>query len=149
MATIKSQLPAQYSNAATRPADCTQTMIDLFNLTGYIDSTLPNFTLVEDSLTAHAGGGQASALALSSTVFSHRVTTVASGADSVKLPAALAGGQPHFVMNSAAANSMQVFGTGTDTINDVAAGTGVAQAAGIGALYFPLANGKWYRVQGS
>lgn len=52
-------------------------------------------------------------------------------------------------MNSAAANSMQVFGSGTDTINDVVTATGVAQAAGKGAWYVDVAAGKWYRSLGA
>lgn len=103
---------------------------------------------IEDGLTAAAGGTQAAALALSATKSVHRVSTVATAADSVKLPAATAG-QVHFVMNSAAANSMQVFGSGTDTINDVATATGVAQAAGKGALYVCVSAGKWYRALGA
>src|SRR5262249_51571665 len=55
-----------------------------------------------NALTAHAGGGQGSALALTASI--NRVTTVATAADSVKLPAALAG-QSIVVINAAAANS--------------------------------------------
>lgn len=96
-----------------------------------------------DAITAHAGGGQASATALTSTI--NRVSTVATAADSVKLPASAAGLYVMLV-NGAATNSMQVFGSGTDTINDVATGTGVAQAAGVSAIYFCPVAGKWYRV---
>lgn len=147
MSTIKSQLPAQYSNASTRPADATQTMIDLFNMTGTIDSTLPNFTLLETGLTAHAGGTQAAALALSATVFVHKVDTVTSGNDSVRLPVSVAG-QTHIVINNAASNSLQVYGAGTDTINNVATATGVAQAAGIAGMYHCPVAGLWYRIVG-
>lgn len=84
-------------------------------------------------LTAHAGGGQASALLL--TAQFNRIDTVGTAADSVKLPAPTYVGQEVEVMNNAAANSMQVFGSGTDTINGAATGTGVAQAAGKFATY--------------
>ena len=101
---------------------------------------------VSDNLTAHAGGGQASALLLTSTV--NRVTTVASGNDSVALPLAVAGSEVKLI-NGAGVNSLQVFGSGTDIINDVATATGVAQLAGKAASYFCTTSapaGKWYRV---
>lgn len=100
---------------------------------------------VSDNLTAFAGGGQAGALLLTSR--NNRVSTVASAADSVRLPLAIAGITVE-VINGAASNSMQVFGSGTDTINDVATATGVAQAAGKAATYTCISAapaGKWYR----
>lgn len=96
-----------------------------------------------DALTAYAGGGQTNALQLTKGV--NRVSTVATAADSVKLPASAAG-MIVIVINGAASNSMQVFGAGTDTINDVATATGVAQAAGKSALYACPVAGKWYRI---
>lgn len=93
-------------------------------------------------ITAFAGGGQASATALTKTV--NNVTTVGTAADSVKLPTSAAG-LIVWVVNSTA-TSMQVFGAGTDTINDVATATGVAQAAGKSATYVCPVAGKWYRV---
>lgn len=96
-------------------------------------------------VTAFAGGGQASATAITTTVAS--VDTVASAADSVKLPAPTRVGQIHILINTSA-NSMQVFGSGTDTINAVATGTGVAQAAGKTAQYVATTIGtaaKWFR----
>lgn len=99
-----------------------------------------------NTVTAFAGGGQASATQL--TTSNNRVPTVATAADSVKLPLAVAGQTIHLV-NGHATNSMQVFGGGTDTINDVATGTGVAQAAGKAATYFCTKSapaGLWYRV---
>lgn len=101
---------------------------------------------VTAGLTALAGGGQTGATALPSVINS--VDTVASGNDSVALPLAVAG-QVIFVANNAAANSMQVFGSGTDTINNVATATGVAQAAAKGAVYMCTKSapaGKWFRV---
>lgn len=98
------------------------------------------------AFTAFAGGGQASATALG--YGTSRVDTVGSAADSVKLPTAVIGARC-LVINNAASNSMQVFGSGTDTINGVATGTGVAQAAGKAALYVcttaaPAA--AWFRL---
>lgn len=95
------------------------------------------------SITAYAGGGQTNATALTAQI--NHVTTVATAADSVKLPVSAAG-MSVTVINGAASNSMQVFGAGTDTINDVATATGVAQAAGKSATYHCPVAGKWYRV---
>jgi hypothetical protein len=98
-------------------------------------------------ITAHAGGGQASATLL--TAQYNRVDTVTTAADSVKLPAPSYIGQEVEVMNNAASNSMQVFGSGTDTINGVATGTGVAQAAGKFAMYKASSIGaaaSWHRI---
>lgn len=130
----------------TRPADNTQSMIDLAKTIDSINSVFSNFTLIEDGLTAGAGGGQSNAVALNANMFVHRVNTVTTAADSVSLPAAVVGVKPHVIVNAAASNSMQVFGAGTDTINDVAAATGVAQAAGKTAVYFCTTAGKWYRI---
>lgn len=93
-------------------------------------------------ITAHAGGGKTSATTLGYGL--SNVTTVASAADSVLLPAALPGALAVLVNNGA--SSMQVFGQGTDTINGVATGTGVAQAAGITALYVGTVAGAWMRL---
>lgn len=100
-------------------------------------------TSAATSITAAAGGGQSGATALTKGI--NHVTTVATAADSVKLPASAAGLVVH-VINGAASNSMQVFGAGTDTINDVATATGVAQAAGKAATYVCPVAGKWYRI---
>lgn len=100
---------------------------------------------VTTGLTATASGTQTTALAL--TAAANSVDTVATAADSVKLPLAVAG-LSVFVVNTAA-NSMQVFGSGTDTINAVATATGVAQAGGKSALYVCTASapaGKWFRL---
>jgi len=99
-----------------------------------------------DSVTAAAGGGQVNATALTGVM--SNVTVVATAADSVKLPLAQAG-MVYLLRNSDAADSMQVFGAGTDTINGVAYGTGVAQAAGKSALYFAITSapaGKWFQL---
>jgi hypothetical protein len=96
----------------------------------------------ESGITAFAGGGQSSARALTKQVNS--VDTVATAADSVRLPAATAG-RVVYVINTTA-TSMQVFGASTDTINGIATGTGVAQAAGKSATYVCAVAGAWYRV---
>ena len=93
----------------------------------------------QTGVTAHATGGQANATQL--TASQVQVSTVASLNDSVKLPPSQAGLQITIVNNGA--NSMQVFGTGSDTINGVAAGTGVAQAAAAVTIYYCFVAGNW------
>lgn len=95
-----------------------------------------------NALTAHAGGGQASALALTYPV--NNVTTVATAADSVALPVSVAGMEV-IVINDAS-NAMQVFGAGTDTIDDVATATGVSQLGKSVVLYTSPVAGKWYSL---
>jgi hypothetical protein len=90
-------------------------------------------------ITAHAGGGKASATVLRS-VF-NVVSTVGTAADSDLLPAARLGDR--ITVKNGGANAMQVFGQGTDTINGVATGTGVSQAAGATTIYFATADGAW------
>ncbi len=108
--------------------------IDTLSLTGLF------FESAADALTAHAGGGQASALALTAEV--NRFTTVATAGDSAKLPAS-SPGLSILIINSGA-NPMQVFGAGTDTINDVATATGVSQMPNSAVLYACTVAGKWY-----
>lgn len=100
---------------------------------------------VTTDITAEAAGTQAAATLLTSAINS--VDTVAGAADGIKLPLAQAGLEIFVVNNTA--TSMQVFGSGTDTINNVVTATGVAQAAGISAIYKCVTTapaGKWYRV---
>jgi hypothetical protein len=105
-----------------------------------------------DNITAHAGGGQASALQLTTEL--NRITTVANPGDSVMLPGssqvALApsgpqstGGLTVIIINHGV-NPVQVFGAGTDTIDDVAAATGVTQMAGSVTIYTCTTPGAWY-----
>lgn len=124
------------------------------------DSNLyAEFGSVFDTITANAGGGQTNATQLQAQA--NRVSTVASGADSVKLPpiVPLLGGLgsigcPIFVMNSGG-NAMQVFGTGNDTINAAAAATGVSVPAGKAAIFVPISynqstlTGTWYALIGA
>lgn len=111
---------------------------------------------VTSGLTAHAGGGQAASLPMPAAI--NNVTTVASANDSVQLPPALIGAQIFLV--NAGANSMQVFGdpsnlangNASDVIiphnsnNAAAAGTGVAQASTVGALYVCVTLGVWKQL---
>ena len=97
-------------------------------------------SLAQDTITAHAGGGQGSATQLNAEI--SRITTVANPGDSVMLPAS-APGLDVYVINHGA-NSIQVFGAGTDTIDDVATATGVSQMIGSLVLYSCTAAGRWY-----
>lgn len=112
---------------------------------------------VTDNITAFATGGQASATALTTEV--NRITTVANIGDSVKLPSTsqVPASGPGYATGSVipgvggtiyiinhGANACQVFGSGTDTIDDVASGTGVQQMANSMVLYTCTSAGKWY-----
>jgi hypothetical protein len=123
--------------------------IPAISTTGTADFQGAVFALdnIETGITAHAGGTQAAAYALTKVV--SVVNTVGTAADSVKLPAPTKVGQIAIVVNNAATNSMQVFGSGTDTINGVATATGVAQAAGKTAVYVAASTGTaaaWFRL---
>lgn len=90
-------------------------------------------------ITAHAGGGQASAVALTTVI--NRVTTVAAQGDSVALPAASAG--LAIILINKGANPMQVFGSGTDTINGIATATGISQGINTASTFVCTVAGNW------
>jgi hypothetical protein len=94
---------------------------------------------VTDSLVALAGGGQTGATQLAIGV--NRVATVVTAADSVALPVA-ASGIACVVINDAA-NAMQVFGRGTDTVNGIAAATGISQPGKSVQTYVCVTSGAW------
>ncbi len=113
---------------------------------------VPNYSFLyestQDNITAHAGGGQTSAQQLYAEV--NRITTVATAGDSVMLPPAVVNqgvtqqaGLTIFIINHGA-NNMQVYGNGTDTIDDVATATGVTQMPGSATIYTCTTTGKWY-----
>lgn len=95
-----------------------------------------------DFIKATAGGGQAHAYQLTSEV--NRISTVATAGDSVKLPPAKPG-RVIKVINSGA-NSMQVFGQFSDTINDLAANLGVSQIPGSVVEYVAANVTHWYAM---
>ena len=86
---------------------------------------------VQNNITAQADGTKANATQLNGAKC--RVTTSAGAQDSVLLPPGYPGLEVA-LMNSGA-NSIQVFGSGSDTINGIATGTGVTQNTGISAIY--------------
>lgn len=106
---------------------------------GVLNSTGVGTVPTASGIVARAGGGQASATQLSNRINS--VDTVATAADSVKLPAS-AVGQTITVVNTTA-NACQVFGTSPDTINAAATATGVSLPAGKVAEFVCATAGNW------
>lgn len=105
--------------------------------------------LTADLLTAHAGGGQASGLQLAAKF--NRVTTVATGGDSVVLPPAIAGLEIK-VQNSGGSASLNVFPSsatqggvsGGDAINTLGANTAYALANAKMATFTCFTTGAWF-----
>lgn len=97
------------------------------------------------ALTAHAGGGQTSALQLTKGL--NQVTIVGTAADSVKLPKCEQGLHV-LVSNEDAADAMTVYSKETSgvTINGTAGSTGVSQAAGKVAMYVATSDTTWMRL---
>ncbi len=94
-------------------------------------------------ITALAGGALSASTPVL-TLGANTVTTVASSADSVVLPSAVAGSVV-FVAN-AGASAMQVFGKGSDTINGTAGATGISVANNKRILFVAVTNGKWFSL---
>jgi hypothetical protein len=94
----------------------------------------------QDNITATAGGGQAAAFQLSAQT--SRISTVATAGDSVMLPPSAPGLE--LLLINHGANAMQVFGNGTDTIDDQATTTGVSQMSNSLVIYSCATAGKWY-----
>lgn len=114
---------------------------------------------ITDTITAFAGGGQTSAVLLTSSL--NRVTTVGSANDSVRLPLCqdaaptTGGGQPNkttgmimYVVNAAASNSMNVFPATGGSINALSANSAYAVAANK-TVGFVCVGTIWYSLLGS
>src|SRR5258708_2182688 len=86
----------------------------------------PALESAQDKITATAGGGQGAAFQITAQLA--RVSTVASIADSVKLPPALAG-LTIAILNSGA-NSLNIFPATGDAINALAVNAAFALANG-------------------
>jgi hypothetical protein len=96
------------------------------------------------AVTAHAGGTRAAAVPLTAAM--NLITVCATAADSVALPPAV-GGQEVVVVNAGAAAAQVFAAVGTsDTINGVAAATGISLAAGGKDIFVSPAPGIWYGV---
>lgn len=102
-------------------------------------------------LTAHSGGGQTSALPLTSAF--NQVTTVAAGGDSVLLPPAVVG-LSVIVNNLAASNSLDVYPSsatqggisGGDSINALSVNAEFSVAADKTAMFFCIVAGFWCAI---
>jgi hypothetical protein len=94
----------------------------------------------QDAVTATASGTQATSVQLTAAVT--RLSTVATANDGVLAPISSAGKMCVIINDTA--NAATVFGSGSDTINDVAAATGILLPANtMGILSCPV-QGKWY-----
>lgn len=120
-----------------------KTYIDPSDYAAVINSLIAATEGVADALTAYAGGGQTNGTALPAYI--NRVTTVATAADSVKLPAATPGGDT-IVINAAAANSMNVFPATGEYINGLSANAALAVAAGKTVYFVCPVAGRWYAI---
>ena len=94
----------------------------------------------QDGIVAFAGGGQTNATPI--TVQMARLLTVASIGDSIKLPPSSPGLEITVINHGA--NACQVFGSGTDVINDSPTATGVSQMTFSSVLFFCTTAGSWY-----
>jgi hypothetical protein len=95
-----------------------------------------------NGITAHAGGGQGSAVPLTTVI--NRVTTVGTAGDSVVMPASAPGMQ--IMVANAAANSMNVFPASGDAINALGANAAYALAAGKTATLYCANAGQWHAL---
>lgn len=97
---------------------------------------------VDSGVTAGAGGTRALAYAIKAA--QTQVSVVATANDAVVLPVAYPGCVA-CILNDDAADSLQVFANGSDTINATAGATGVALAAGAAAMFVCIVANKWRR----
>lgn len=94
----------------------------------------------QDSITATAGGGQTNAFQL--LAVNSRITTVVSPNDSIKLPTAVAG--LTVIIDNDGANTMAVFPSGTDTLEDSTSAASLI--AGQDSTFTCPVAGKWYQL---
>lgn len=96
-----------------------------------------------DAMTAKASGTQSNSTLIDSMFC--RFSTVASANDGALLPPVnpFPGGALSICVINTASNPMQVYAQGTDTINGVAAATGVSQMANSVVWYQSTQQGKW------
>jgi hypothetical protein len=106
-------------------------------VTGYV------FESAANALTAHAGGGQGSALQLAKGI--NRVTVVGTAGDSVKLPVSVAGMQV-VVINADAADAMDCFPATGEVINALSANTAISIVANKTIIFFCAVAGTWNSV---
>ena len=95
----------------------------------------------QQGVTAHSGGGRTNAFVVTASITN--VTTVASGADSLVLPAAGLNLGKSFTIYNNGANALTLYGNGSDTINGIAGATGVSVAPGNVTVVQAIASGVW------
>jgi hypothetical protein len=95
-----------------------------------------------DSITAFAGGGKASATALSRSV--NRITTCATAGDSVLLPKAIAGSL--LILINQGAQAAAFYGNGNDTVDGLAAASASYVAKGDSVWLACVTAGVWQTV---
>lgn len=138
-----SEAPALYDQADQARVRAALQRADGENLKRGRDIALGSAFLKPGSVynvTAHSGGGKASATPVAAQMT--HVGTVAAAADSMLMFPALKD-RVAFLRNSGA-HALQLFGQGSDTINDVATATGISVANGTGIWLFCPVDGKWY-----
>ncbi len=91
-------------------------------------------------IIAHAGGMQTNATLLTAGAFNN-IVTVATTADSVKLPPSVSG--LIVTVSNQGANAAQIFGTSPDTINGVATATGISIPVGAIFVFTCAVVGNW------
>lgn len=121
--------------AAMNPTTITATTANIttLNITGYSAASSTN------AITAFAGGGQSSAVALTTTL--NRITVCATAGDSVKLPASTVG-KTIRVINSGAAYA-NVFPLTGDVIDTLAANLAVSVPVGQEVTFSCEVAGTW------
>jgi hypothetical protein len=108
----------------------------------------------QNSITAHAGGGQTACQNLPASIYLIEIGTVASTSDSVCLPFAIQG--TNMSIHNAGAQTVNIFGqsannllTGSaDTINGTAGSSAYSMISQNSAECFAAKNGVWACVQG-
>ncbi len=101
---------------------------------------VPKFTSISATVSAHAGGGQGSATALSSAV--NYVSTCASDHDSVKLPAATGSGAVYLVTNGTA-KICDVYPSTSGNIAGLGANNPLSLAVNTGSAFVDVAANVW------
>ena len=105
--------------------------------TGHIKKSAAN------GITAYAGGGQGSATQIAADI--NEVATVATGGDSVKLPAAVAGME--IMIANHGANALDVFPASGDYINEAAVDTAVSIAADATVVCYCYVADYWEAIE--
>ncbi len=106
---------------------------------------------VYDSITAHPGGGKTNATQLNYGV--NRISVSATATNSVLMPYAVPGAWVVVIQDGA--QSVRVFGKGTDLIDAVASATGNVMAAAKRATFYAVTGdglgtaGTWYSSAGA